>query len=119
MTGDQLERYRAAVADDQTGPDLERAINEIRRGSIEVHGHDSLKTVPRGYPREHPRAALLQHKGITAWREWPAAPWLATASAKKRIFEFLRATRPLQDWLTTYVGPSSSDGQQSERRTAR
>ncbi|MGO9882100.1 MAG: DUF2461 family protein [Solirubrobacteraceae bacterium] len=70
------------------------------------YGQDSLKTVPKGYPSDHPRAELLRHRGLTAWREWPPAPWLCTAAAKTRIVDFLRHCQSLTDWLSVNVGPS-------------
>jgi uncharacterized protein (TIGR02453 family) len=106
MAPDQLERYRRAVADDLTGEELRKVIAGIEQHDITVTGHDSLKTAPRGYPRDHPRADLLRHKGLIAWQEWPAAAWLGTAAAKGRVTGFLRATRPLCDWLDAQVGDS-------------
>src|SRR5215471_1832694 len=100
-------RYREAVAADRTGGELEELIAGVEKQGIEVHGRDVLKTVPRGYPADHPRAGLLRYKGIVAWREWPPEPWLETAAAKDHIAGFLRATRPLGDWLTANVGPST------------
>src|SRR6266536_3343547 len=47
MAPDQLDRYRAAVAADQTGEELERVISRIERHGIAVNGHDALKTAPR------------------------------------------------------------------------
>ena len=108
MAPDQLDRYRQAVADETTGVDLEQLIREVRRHAIEVRGHDSLKTAPKGYPGDHPRISLLQHKGITAWKEWPVARWLGTVTAKQRITGFLRATQPLSKWFITHVGPSTA-----------
>jgi len=107
MAADQLDRYRHAVADEQTGTDLEQAVRDAQRHGIEVHGHDNLKTAPKGYSIDRPRLALLQHKGLTAWREWPVARWLATATTTQRITGFLRATQPLNDWLITHVGATT------------
>ena len=84
----------------------QRVIAGIGKQDIEVHGRDVLKTVPRGYPADHPRAGLLRYKGIVAWRQWPVAAWLETAQAKDRVAGFLRATRPLAGWLEANVGPS-------------
>jgi uncharacterized protein (TIGR02453 family) len=109
MASDQVARYRDAVAADSTGHGLERVIAAIEGQGIEVHGRDVLKTVPRGYPADHPRAALLRYKGIVAWREWPVEPWLETPEAKDRIAGFLRATRPLSTWLEANVGPSTME----------
>lgn len=106
MAPDQLARFRAAVADDDTGAGLDRLTAALRGQKIEVTAHDRLRTAPRGYPRDHPRAELLRLKGLVAWREWPAAAWLGTAAAKQRVVTFLRAASPLRDWLDKHVGPS-------------
>ncbi len=84
-------------------------IAEIEKQGVGVHGRDVLKTVPRGYPADHLRAGLLRYKGIVAWREWPPGPWLETLEARERIAGFLRAARPLGDWLTANVGPSTME----------
>jgi uncharacterized protein (TIGR02453 family) len=106
MAPDQLERYRAAVAGDRTGGELIRLIEVIEKAGVGVVGHGSLKTAPRGYPKDHPRIELLRHKGLTTWQEWAPAAWMGTAAAKKRIVEFLRVSRPLREWLEERVGPS-------------
>ncbi|WP_307872966.1 DUF2461 domain-containing protein [Paractinoplanes ovalisporus] len=106
MDGGQLERYRRAVADDKTGEELTAIIASVGNGPIAVRGNGSLKTAPRGYAKDHPRVDLLRHKGLIAWREWEPAAWLGTARARTRIVEFLRASRPLKDWLDVHVGRS-------------
>jgi uncharacterized protein (TIGR02453 family) len=106
MAADQLDRYRQAVAHDTSGAELVRLVGRIRGEDIDVHGHQTLKTAPRGYPAEHPRIDLLRCKGLVAWKEWPVEAWLGTAAAKQRVTGFLAATRPLCDWLETSVGQS-------------
>jgi uncharacterized protein (TIGR02453 family) len=106
MAADQLERYRRAVAHDLTGEQLRRVITEAAGQEVVITGHSSLKTAPRGYAKDHPRADLLRHKGLIAWQEWPAAAWLGTAAARDRVARFLRGAQPLQDWLDTHVGES-------------
>jgi uncharacterized protein (TIGR02453 family) len=107
MAPDQLERYRRAVADDFTGGTLEELVAELTKQRIEVGGHERIKTVPRGYPRDHPRADLLRNKGLVAFQQWPVARWLGTAAPKKRIEEFRTTARPLGEWLAGNVGPST------------
>jgi uncharacterized protein (TIGR02453 family) len=107
LAPDQIERYRRAVADDRTGGDLTALIATIERGRVGVHGHGSLKSAPRGYPKDHPRLDLLRHKGLTTWKEWEPAAWLGTAAAKQRIVDFLHTSRPLREWLDKHVGPST------------
>ena len=108
MAPDQLDRYRQAVADDRHGADLAGIIERLTAAKIEVGGSSSLKSAPRGYPRDHPRIDLLRHKGLIAWRHWDPAPWLHTSGAKRRVVELLRVAAPLQDWLDDHVGPSTA-----------
>jgi uncharacterized protein (TIGR02453 family) len=106
MAPDQLVRYRQAVAEDVTGEQLRRVIAEVEGHGIDVLGEQPLKTAPRGYSKDHPRADLLRNKGLITWQEWPVEPWMHTAEVKKRIVKHLRHGKPLQDWLDDRVGPS-------------
>ncbi|MEU1283812.1 DUF2461 domain-containing protein [Kitasatospora sp. NPDC005856] len=106
LAPDQLERYRAAVAEDVSGAELERVIARVEEQGPRVVGRDSLKSAPRGYPKDHPRIVLLRHKGLVAWQEWEPAKWLGTRAAHTRITGFLHASQPLRDWLDDHVGPS-------------
>jgi uncharacterized protein (TIGR02453 family) len=107
MATDQLDRYRRAVVNDATGAELESIVADAGALGIEVSGHDMLKRAPKGYPSDHPRIDLLRSKGLIAWRDWPVGAWLGTKKAKTRIVDFLQASRPLNDWLTTNVGAST------------
>jgi uncharacterized protein (TIGR02453 family) len=106
MAADQLDRYRAAVANDSKGAALETIVAAGAKAGIEIRGHEALKTAPKGYPKDHPRLDLLRNKGLIAWKQWPVAAWLGTAGAKKRVVDFLEAAKPLNAWLDTNVGPS-------------
>jgi len=107
MANDQLERFRAAVDDDKTGREIERIVATAEKAGIEVIAHDTLKTAPKGYPKEHPRIDLLRRKGLITWKAWKPAAWLGTAKAKDRVVEFLEASKPLGKWLDKHVGPST------------
>ncbi len=113
MTSDQLQRFRLAVADDEAGGNLAALLGRLRQKGIEVAAHESLKTAPRGFPRDHPRADLLRQKGLITHQSWPAGPDVATPSPKRWVVTFLRASQPVQQWLDRHVGPSRS---QPERR---
>ncbi|MGD1011424.1 MAG: DUF2461 domain-containing protein [Acidimicrobiales bacterium] len=109
MAPDQLERYRKAVAADGTGKALAKVLDAIRAAGSQAEGHEILKTAPKGYPKDHPRIELLRYKGLHSWRQWPPGPWLGKPGAKTRVVDFLRRSRPLQDWLDANVGPSLLD----------
>jgi uncharacterized protein (TIGR02453 family) len=103
---DQLERYRAAVADSRKGAALVKLVEAARAATIEITASETLKTAPHGYPKDHPRIDLLRQKGLIAWREWPVGAWLGTAKAGQRVVDFLHAAAPIQRWLDRHVGPS-------------
>jgi uncharacterized protein (TIGR02453 family) len=103
MSPEELARYRAAVASDGPGDELEEIVATIEKADVTVHGHGVLKSAPRGFPADHPRIALLRYKGLTTWRQWPVEPWLETASAKDHVISFFRTSQPLCSWLTEHV----------------
>lgn len=116
MAPDQLERYRRAVDDDRRGEELARLVAAVREAGLEVTGHETLKTAPRGYPKDHPRIELLRFKGLITWREWPAGAWLGTRRAKDRVVELFRRSEPLNRWLHAGVGPSTLPPPEARRR---
>ncbi len=107
MAPDQLARFRAAIDSDPAGANLVKLVDAAKQAGIDVTAHDSLKSAPRGYAKDHPRIELLRHKGFVTWREWPVSAWLATAKAKTRVVDFLDASQPMHDWLNHHVGPTT------------
>jgi uncharacterized protein (TIGR02453 family) len=106
MASDQLERYRAAVAADSSGAQLEAIAAAVSAKGYTCGPHDALKTAPKGYPKDHPRIELLRARGLIVWQEWPPAKWLSTGKAKEKVVDVLRTSAPLNGWLTRHVGDS-------------
>jgi uncharacterized protein (TIGR02453 family) len=101
---EQLTRYRAAVAAEPAGAELEAIVAGLEKAGVEIHGHGSLKSAPRGYPPDHPRIVLLRHKGLTTWQHWEPGPWLQSPSAAEKVTSFFRTSAPVCSWLTVHVG---------------
>jgi uncharacterized protein (TIGR02453 family) len=100
----QLARFRAAVANDRSGEELESIVATLRKHAYEVGAHDVLKTAPKGYPKDHPRIERLRWKGLVMSKSWPVGAWLGTKKAKDRVVTTLDAARPLNAWFATHVG---------------
>ncbi len=96
-----LARYREAVAG-PAGEELAAAIEDMRAANLSVGGN-SLKTVPRGYPADHPRIELLRWREVGTSRQFPLEPWIATPSVKDRVLQTWETMRPLADWLSANV----------------
>jgi uncharacterized protein (TIGR02453 family) len=103
---DQLERWRAAVDDDTTGPTLVAAVEAVRSAGLTVESREALVRAPRGYPKGHPRIDLLRMKGCHAGRSYPPRRWLSTAAALDRIVDTWRQASPLTELLDLHIGPS-------------
>ena len=99
----QLTRYRAAVAADRTGGEIATVVADLEKAGVEVHGHGTLKSAPRGYAADHPRIDLLRHKGLTSWQHWDPEPWLQTPSTADRVLSFFRTSAALCSWLAANV----------------
>ncbi len=98
---DQRERYRAAAAG-RPGVHLQRIVDRLRDRSFEITG-DLMQRVPRGYPADHPRAALLRHRSLIAVRRLGIGPWLHDERALDRLERTATELRPLLEWLCDHV----------------
>lgn len=106
MAADQLARHRAAIDDPAAGGDLAAVVTDLRRRGYAIGAMTTLRTAPRGYPKDHPRIELLRMKGCMASRTFPPAAWLHTARARDRVVATWRGAAALNAWLARHVGPS-------------
>jgi len=95
----RLAAFRAAVAHDTYGVELERLLAATEKAGYETGG-EQLKTAPRGFDKEHPRIALLRHKSLTVGRSLGFEPVIHTAELLDLVREDWRAIRPVVDWIT-------------------
>lgn len=98
----QIERYRAAVADDGSGPRLVAIVRKLERDGFVISG-DLLKRPLRGYPVDHPRAELLRHKSVIATRLLGCEEWVHTPAAVDHVLAGFSQLRPLSRWLVENV----------------
>jgi uncharacterized protein (TIGR02453 family) len=108
MAKDQIARFRTAVADDVTGPQLVKVIDAATKKGLEIGG-DQLKRVPPGFDKDHARGDLLKHKGLYLGTQHPPAAWMGTKKALDKVTSTWRLIQPTLQWLHTNVGPSDSD----------
>jgi uncharacterized protein (TIGR02453 family) len=108
LAPDQLERFRAAVADEGAGRALVAAAAAAQDAGLELAG-ETLRTAPRGYPRDHPRIGLLRRKALIAGRALDAAGGIARAAALEHAAGTWRAAAPLNAWLDAHVGPTAEE----------
>jgi uncharacterized protein (TIGR02453 family) len=100
----QLARFRNSVVASGTGEALRRIVEAVSAAGFMVEG-EKLKTVPRGYPLDHPRAELLKHKSLSAATDLGQPAWLATPAAAQEIAALWDELRPLVDWVGRHAAP--------------
>ena len=64
MSPSVLARYRAVLDGVQTGPEIQRRVDELLAQGFSIEAMEKLKRVPSPYAQDHPRAELLKHKGF-------------------------------------------------------
>ena len=107
MASDQLDRYREALDGDKVGAEIAAITDRLRAEGLEFTAIGSLKTAPRGYPRDHPRIELLRLKGLVGTRHWKPAKWMQTKAVVERVRDTWLAAAPMNAWLDAHVGPST------------
>lgn len=100
----QLARYRASVDAPASGEALAGIVESIAATGYSIGG-EKLKTVPRGFDKEHPRAELLKHKSLSAGLELGEPDWLATPAAAEEIAGRWELLRPLVEWVSMHAAP--------------
>ncbi|MCB1335040.1 MAG: TIGR02453 family protein [Roseivivax sp.] len=93
LEGAALDRWRAAV-DSAEGAQLQAA---VAQGGWRVD-EPALKRVPAPYPADHPRGALLRHKGFVVWQDG-----LADATGAADLAAIFAAMAPVTKWLGDHV----------------
>lgn len=100
----QLARFRGAVDDPASGETLQEIVRGVEAAGYAVEG-ESLKTVPRGFDKDHPRAELLKHKSLTAGVDVGQPGWLAGSGAVGEVARRWEELRPLVEWVGRYAAP--------------
>jgi uncharacterized protein (TIGR02453 family) len=93
-----LTRVRAAITDPDTGPELEAILRRAAANGLEPW-LDPLQRLPRPYPADHPRAALLKARSLVLNRQHERAPWLQTAELLDHLVADWKAMIPFNRWL--------------------
>ncbi len=95
---EQLGRAREAIAESsRAAGELAAALRALTSHGYQLAG-SPLKTAPRGYSPSHPEIDLLRLRHYAALVELP------TSVSVKEIQTGWERTRPLLDWIESYVG---------------
>jgi uncharacterized protein (TIGR02453 family) len=115
MARDQLERYRDAVVNDDSGSELVTLAAGAERAGLELWG-ESLTTAPRGYPKDHQRIALLRRKSLSLGATLRFGRGISGAAGHDFVAATWRAAAPVTGWLDREVGVTTLQTARPARR---
>lgn len=98
----QLQRFRAAVADDSRGAELAELLAELPEPIRSLIG-GPMTRMPRGIPADHPRADLLRLRSLSTEFPLGSEDWLHTAEALDHVAAAVQRLRPLTSWFVSHV----------------
>lgn len=111
----QLNRYRAAVADETRGGELEQLLKEAVAQGLSVSG--TVAGAPRGTAKNHPRLALLrQHSLLYGARLSAEDPALGKRDALEFVNKTWSSGANITTWLDHNVGAGATSDARSRRR---
>ena len=99
---ERLARFRAAVADEQSGQALDRRLAAVRAAGAEIGG-ETYKRVPAGFPADHARAGLLRYSGLFGYSESRLPAEAASGAFGTWCAERLERAAPVHAWLRDTV----------------
>lgn len=100
---DLLRPYRDSVVHMKRGAELKRILKRITENPSYKIGGQHYKRVPAGYDPGHPRAELLLHNGLYAYRESPLPEEIYSSGFVDYCFEIFRDMSPLHKWLSDLI----------------
>jgi uncharacterized protein (TIGR02453 family) len=115
MARDQLERYRDAVVNDDSGSELVTLAAGAEQAGLELWG-ESLTTAPRGYPKDHERIALLRRKSLSLGATLRFGRGISGAAGHDFVAATWRAAAPVTGWLDREVGSTTLEITRPARR---
>ncbi len=103
----QAEAFRAAVVDERTGKSLEKTLKAVSAAGPYELDAPGRKTVPRGFDKDHPRASLLLHNGLTVGTSGKVPAVAGKAGFVEFCADHYAALVPLTRWLLDNVSDGS------------
>lgn len=103
LAGAALDRYRAAVADEDQGGALASLLADLAQHGCRLD-EPALKRVPAPYPPDHPRGDLLRRKGLTVWREMGDPAHIEGPGLLDEAVRAYREMAPLNAWIEEALG---------------
>ncbi len=101
---EQLQRFRTLQDDPAVAADLDETLGDLAADGVPLDDGHPLKTVPRGWSKDHPRIDLIRRTRLTASVQYPPAPEIHDRRCLELIVGSWRRLDRWNRWLDENVG---------------
>lgn len=95
---DRLQLLRRRVLDEKTGGALQKLLAAAERKGLTLESVQELRRAPAGVPPDHPRIAILRHKGLALGAGEIPKGVRHSRELKSWLLEQARAAAPVVAW---------------------
>lgn len=93
----ELEKFRQTVVS-EGGDAIAQCLHGLRNNGLRL-SEPELKRVPGGHQQDHPREALLRHKGLSVWSDIPDRAMATRADILQQCHTRFNVLRPVYDLI--------------------
>ena len=97
-----LARFREAISEPAVAEVFDTKVKTLVGQGFEFGGND-LKTVPRGYDRDHPRVDLLRHRTLVFSQNLGLPAWVHTKKCQAEVQKRWRQIESWNAWLAEHT----------------
>lgn len=101
LSRQELDKYRKAVVNPESGPELKKILDTINNIPGYSLGGKHYKRIPAGYPPDHPNADLLLYSGLYSGVEEKISKALLSEKILDYCVEKYKPMLPLHRWLVS------------------
>jgi uncharacterized protein (TIGR02453 family) len=94
---ERLEGFRDYLSGPE-GSTVATLLGSLSQNGARV-GEPALKTVPRGYAKDHPQAEMLKHKGLSVWIDYTPRTMISDPGIVEETVRKFKTLRPVYDLL--------------------
>lgn len=101
LSGQELDKYRKAVIDPVSGPELKKIIDDLHKIPGYSLGGKHYKRIPPGYPSDHPNSDFLLFRGLYAGIEEKIPDELFSEKILDYCTKKYKPMIPLHQWMVS------------------
>jgi len=97
----QLTTFRNLAITDSGAKEIRKVLAKVSAAGFALTTDNALKSVPRGFDKDHPNIDLLRLKSLALSQHWAPPTWLYSRDCLTQVTSAWKAASPWVDWIRT------------------